>query len=235
MWVAALLTGLLVGLVPTKIESNPDVPPYGAYGTTTPPKAALSSPSGAFVLLPHSDMVFSLTSPALNTLSHTNEPTSLFSPLGLSGVSYATLSYTLRDTESSTGALGSCPSLQGACGEGLGNENNVSCDNCTTKTFDSEVSRLAAKYHQSETLARAIILCESRQYGSGASHKNYDKQGVWWSTDWGYWQINDYYNAATAKRRGFDIYDKWENLEFGFIMLKEQGTSPWNASRGCWG
>lgn len=103
-----------------------------------------------------------------------------------------------------------------------------------SKTFDSEVTRLAAKYKQSEILARTIIHCESRQYGSSGEHKNYTKAGEHWSTDWGWWQINDYYNEAPAARRGFDIYDKWENLEWGFIMLKEQGTSPWNASKGCW-
>lgn len=102
------------------------------------------------------------------------------------------------------------------------------------KTFNSEVTRLAAKYKQSETLARAIIACEAKQYGSGASNKNYDKEGVWWSTDWGWWQINDYWNEKPAAKRGFDIYDKWDNLEYGFIMLKEQGTAPWNASKGCW-
>lgn len=102
------------------------------------------------------------------------------------------------------------------------------------KTFETEITRLAIKYGQSEKLARKIIHCEARQYGSGAEHKNYDKQGVHWSTDWGWWQINDYYNEAPAAKRGFNIYDKWDNLEFGFIMLKEQGTQPWLASSACW-
>lgn len=102
------------------------------------------------------------------------------------------------------------------------------------KTFNAEIARLAKKYGQSETLARAIISCESKQYGSEGAHKNYTKAGEWWSTDWGWWQINDYYNEAPALRRGYDIFDKWQNLEFGFIMLKEQGTGPWSASKACW-
>lgn len=100
------------------------------------------------------------------------------------------------------------------------------------KTFDTEIARLAEKYGQDESLARGIIKCESQQYND-MNNKNYLK-GVLWSTDWGYWQINDYYHEETAMKLGFDIQNEWDNLEFGFILLSEQGTRPWKASQACW-
>lgn len=103
----------------------------------------------------------------------------------------------------------------------------------TVWTFENMVPYLAEKHGQSEALAREIIRCESKNHAN-ALNKNYDEQGVHWSSDHGYWQINDYFNRKTALRRGFDI-DVWEeNLEFGFIMLKEQGTTPWKSSKHCW-
>lgn len=104
----------------------------------------------------------------------------------------------------------------------------------TEVTFENLVPLLAEKYGVSEPLAMAIIKCESN-YVADAYHLNY-RDGVHWSTDWGYWQINDYYNATMAKEQGYDVINNWEdNLEYGFIMLKERGTQPWLASKPCWG
>ena len=102
------------------------------------------------------------------------------------------------------------------------------------KTFDSEVHRLALKYKVNETLARKIISCEGKLYEKLGNNKNYNKQGVVWSTDWAWWQINDYYHLEPAKKMGLDIKDKWQNLEYGFWLLKTQGSSPWVASKFCW-
>lgn len=102
------------------------------------------------------------------------------------------------------------------------------------KTFDTEVHRLALKYGQNETLAREIIKCEGLTYKTKGNNKNYNKQGVWWSSDIGWWQINDYYHKDTALKMGFDINNEWDNLEYGFILLEEQGTAPWDASKYCW-
>lgn len=103
------------------------------------------------------------------------------------------------------------------------------------KNFDVEIRYLAKKYNQDEQLARKIIDCEGKAYKSVGNNKNYDKNGNVWSTDVGYWQINNYYNEKYANGLGLDIYNEWDNLEFGFIMLSELGTKPWNASRYCWG
>lgn len=96
------------------------------------------------------------------------------------------------------------------------------------KTFDTELVRLALNYHQSEKLARAIISCESSMYDRAT---NVNKNG---SIDIGFWQINNVYWEKQALSEGFDIKDKWQNLEYGFILLQRYGTSLWNASKPCW-
>lgn len=102
-------------------------------------------------------------------------------------------------------------------------------------TFDTLVTHLAKKYGQDEALARKIIKCEGLLYKQKGNNKNKREDGTVWSIDWGYWQINDYWNLKEATRQGYDIRYNWQhNLEFGFKMLKSQGTSPWNASKYCW-
>lgn len=102
------------------------------------------------------------------------------------------------------------------------------------KTFDTEVHRLALKYKQNETLARAIIKCEGKMYKDRGNNKNYTKEGVWWSSDIGWWQINDFYHKDSALKMGLDIYNEWDNLEYGFSLMSREGTTPWNASKYCW-
>lgn len=110
------------------------------------------------------------------------------------------------------------------------------------KTYDSEVTRLAIKYGQNESLARKIISCESSLYGS-AENKNYRPEFdpktdittmVHWSSDWGYFQVNDYWHEQTAKKMGLDIFNWEDNLEYGFYLLSTDGTRHWAASRHCW-
>ena len=103
----------------------------------------------------------------------------------------------------------------------------------TEWTFETLLPYLANKYNVNETLARNIIACESRN-DPNAKNDNYT-EGVYWSSDYGYWQINDYHHESVASKRGFNIYVWEENLEYGFLLLKEQGTQPWRASQHCWG
>lgn len=94
-------------------------------------------------------------------------------------------------------------------------------------TFDEQIHLLAVKYGQDEILARKIIACESSMYPS-ALHVN--KNGT---KDFGAWQINEIHRD-NALALGYNIYNETDNLEFGFLLLKEQGTRPWNASKHCW-
>lgn len=102
-------------------------------------------------------------------------------------------------------------------------------------TFDTLFPLLAEKYGQDTNLAREIIRCESR-FDENARNDNYDKKGIYWSSDWGYWQINDYWHVEDAKKLGLDVINNWEdNLEYGFIILKRDGAmAHWSASAHCW-
>ena len=94
------------------------------------------------------------------------------------------------------------------------------------------VSYYAEMYEVDERLARNIIACES-QNNAEAKGYNY-RQGELWSTDIGYWQINDYYHKDRMTELGFNINVPRDNIQFGFMLLSEQGTSPWSASQRCW-
>lgn len=109
-------------------------------------------------------------------------------------------------------------------------------------SFDTEISRLSTKYKLDETLARKIIECESKIYGN-AENKNYRPEWnedlgtttmTHWSSDWGFWQINDYWHEKSAEKIGLDIYDWKDNLKYGAILLSRDGTRHWNASKWCW-
>ena len=108
-------------------------------------------------------------------------------------------------------------------------------------TPEAHITAMATKYGQNEFLAKEIMRCEGLAYAisrgippSEARHYNYTASGTLWSIDVGRWQINDYYHAAAAKKLGLDIYDDYDNIEYGFYLLKTQGTAPWSASRYCW-
>jgi hypothetical protein len=98
-----------------------------------------------------------------------------------------------------------------------------------------QVSVLAEKYNQSPSLALRIIYCEGGvQWHIDKPNNQNKKNGEVWSNDIGYWQINDHFHRLRAMKEGYDIYDPMENLEYGFKLLKRNGTQPWNASKACW-
>ena len=100
-------------------------------------------------------------------------------------------------------------------------------------TLDSEVTRLAKQYAVNEKKVRRIIQCES----SGkpwAVNYNLDKNKKVWSTDHGYFQINDYFHKDQMEKLNLDIMNEWDNLEYGFLLISKQGYKPWSASKKCW-
>lgn len=75
-----------------------------------------------------------------------------------------------------------------------------------------------------------IAQCEShlRQYDdSGAVLTNA-------THDYGYFQINKLH-IAEAKKLGFDIMTPEGNIGFALYLYHKEGTTPWNASKYCWG
>lgn len=101
------------------------------------------------------------------------------------------------------------------------------------KTLDSEIDRLSVKYGVASSTARAVIKCESAMYGTAVNH-NRLPDGTIWSSDFGNWQINDYFHKEDMDKLGLNIYNEWDSLEYGFILFKQQGLAPWSASRACW-
>jgi hypothetical protein len=101
------------------------------------------------------------------------------------------------------------------------------------KTIDSEINRLSIKYSVDKKLAMSIINCESQFKGNAVNHNKLD-DGTIWSTDKGLWQINDYFHKETMSKLGLDINNQFDSLEYGFILFKSQGVSPWSASSKCW-
>lgn len=90
-----------------------------------------------------------------------------------------------------------------------------------------------------ETLKR-ICACEST--GSALKEPtHYEKDGVSVlrgrvvSADTGICQINKFYWDAEAKSMGLDLEIKEENIEMANFIYETHGTTPWNASRACWG
>lgn len=112
-------------------------------------------------------------------------------------------------------------------------EEILSCKSNYERTLTSEINRLSIKYKVSSTTATNIIKCESSMYGK-AINENIDKDGNVWSRDYGPMQVNDYYHKETMQKLGLDIYNQWDSLEYGFMLLAKNGTSDWNASRSCW-
>lgn len=52
--------------------------------------------------------------------------------------------------------------------------------------------------------------------------------------DIGMCQINTKYHLETATSLGYDIYTEEGNWGYAQYLYKNQGVSPWEASRSCW-
>lgn len=78
---------------------------------------------------------------------------------------------------------------------------------------------------------------EPRQFdenGLPLQNKNYDKNGVHWSSDWGSCQINDYYWQDDATRLGLDYkHSKNDNYKLALHVFEQQGMGAWGNSGSC--
>jgi len=59
-------------------------------------------------------------------------------------------------------------------------------------SLTEKITLYADKYGVDQYMARDIMWCESRLYPD-VTNQNRNEEGVVWSTDYGYWQLNDYY------------------------------------------
>lgn len=85
-----------------------------------------------------------------------------------------------------------------------------------------------------------IAWCESNmsqdKKGYNYRYKIVDGQKVkyLWSTDIGYWQINDYYHLEDSKKLGIDIYTYEGNRDYALLLYNKNGVKDWGASSACW-
>jgi hypothetical protein len=96
------------------------------------------------------------------------------------------------------------------------------------------VEEYVREYFKDEPVMIDIARCESRfrQYDSnGRVLRN--EQG---SSATGVFQIMASIHAASAdKNLGFNIYNLEGNAAYARYLYDNYGTSPWNASKACWG
>jgi hypothetical protein len=116
----------------------------------------------------------------------------------------------------------------------LGGTKTVVVVNPPPRTLDSEIDRLSIKYGVASSTARSIIKCESSMYGE-AINRNRLPDGTVWSSDFGPFQVNDYFHEDTMTKLGLDIHNQFDSLEYGFMLLSSQGVGPWKASAKCHG
>jgi len=115
----------------------------------------------------------------------------------------------------------------------LGNVQTVRAED-KVQTLDNEITILSKEYKVNEILVRNIIDCEGKIYGYKDNKNISTTTGKVWSTDHGPMQINDYWHESTMKKLGLDINNRYDSLKYGIMLLAQEGTKPWNASKWCW-
>ena len=115
-------------------------------------------------------------------------------------------------------------------------EIQVKDDNLRKENIERKMSTEEyVRNHFSDTpILAEIARCESqfRQFDRKTGEV---LRGVVNNRDVGVMQINEYYHLETAEKANINIYTLEGNLEYGRKLYKQFGTSPWNASKPCWG
>jgi hypothetical protein len=89
------------------------------------------------------------------------------------------------------------------------------------------------EYFKDESILIEVARCESTfaQFNKDGSVK----RGKVNDQDVGVMQINEYYHAETAKKKGFDIYTLEGNMAYARNLYNREGAQPWISSSPCWG
>jgi len=95
------------------------------------------------------------------------------------------------------------------------------------KPVNNPKTELQAFYEDHPEM-RKIAECESGGTQS-ARNKNY-RNGRHWSTDVGYFQINNHHWGRKAKELGYDIYTKEGNIKMARYILENYGIHHWVCS-----
>lgn len=88
-------------------------------------------------------------------------------------------------------------------------------------------------------LLKRICSCESMQGPNGTPQQfNADGTVIYGKVnpqDTGACQINLTYHKAEAERLGFDLLTWDGNVGFANWLYTQEGSTPWNWSKSCWG
>ncbi len=101
------------------------------------------------------------------------------------------------------------------------------------QVVDDRKVKITREMFSSVPILYEIAKCES-------TFRQYDETGQVLrgkvnSHDVGVLQINETYHGNEAKNLGYDIYSLRGNILMGEYLYSRFGTSPWNASKNCWG
>ena len=110
------------------------------------------------------------------------------------------------------------------------------------------IHQLSIEHGLDREVMDGIIKCESSNKQVAKNHNYRDRwvhdlehpnggyfERYIWSTDWGLFQINDYYWDDDAQKLGFDYKNSREdNIKMAFHVYLVQGLSAWSASAYCW-
>ena len=94
------------------------------------------------------------------------------------------------------------------------------------------VQEYVKTYFADEPVMYAIAGCESnyRQYDAdGSILRNTHSSAL------GLFQIMQSTHEKTAAQLGIDIYTVEGNAAYAKYLYDQEGTAPWNSSKGCWG
>ncbi|HYF12976.1 MAG TPA: transglycosylase SLT domain-containing protein [Candidatus Paceibacterota bacterium] len=94
------------------------------------------------------------------------------------------------------------------------------------------VNEYVREYFKDEPVLADIAQCESqmRQFDkNGNTIKNPTSSAI------GIMQIMASIHKGTAEKLGLDIYSVQGNLAYAKYLYDREGTTPWNASKNCWG
>ncbi|MES3031241.1 MAG: hypothetical protein V4697_02405 [Patescibacteria group bacterium] len=104
----------------------------------------------------------------------------------------------------------------------------------SVQTIDrKDIEIYLRKHFASTPILVEVAWCES-------TFTQYDKEGNVIrgrvnNADVGVMQINEKYHLEAAERLGLDIHTVEGNVAYAKYLYDTYGTSPWNASKPCWG
>lgn len=101
----------------------------------------------------------------------------------------------------------------------------------TQSDIDLIIDVEAPSYGLSPKLVKKISRCED----GGNPYVVHHNSDAVLSTDHGPLQVNDYWHSEEVAKRKIDLDEPVQSLRYGMEIMKREGTTPWNWSKGCWG